>query len=352
MRGTVNNASENVPIAYWNRDDGQAKLNRNDRDNRNDNYGRRSAVKVGVVFNDFIQPPSILPTSMSACCVWNIFVSFAILSSKNNRNLRMATSLCPLAFKRCALLSGLGAFLAITSSDRQSRTLCSKLAPSEYRKRFSVCAVMSTTDLYTSYVRLIMGNVSIDLSLSNVWFSWFAFRRSKKPTKEIDNFAYNLEKELWQLQQELEQKTYRHGGYYTFTVTDNKRRVISVAGIRDRVVHRLLYEYLLPIYDKSFYYDVWSCRPNKGLIGAIGRVQTFVQKSPNIFVWRTDITKFFDHVNRDVLITTLQRKVSDPKALRLLEEVLHSYNKTRGSPRERERERAPAKNTRESRLVI
>ncbi len=90
-------ASENVPISNWNRDDQQANLNRNNPDNRNDNYGVRPAVKVDVEFarllRDLIHPPSILPTSMRALCVWKIFVSLAILSSKNNRNFRTATSL-------------------------------------------------------------------------------------------------------------------------------------------------------------------------------------------------------------------------------------------------------------------
>jgi len=87
------------------------------------------------------------------------------------------------------------------------------------------------------------------LSLSAVWDAWFAFRQGKHRTKEIEEFGYHLERNLWRLQLDLINRTYRHGGYRVFTVMDNKRRVISVAGIRDRVVHRLLYQYLLRHYD-------------------------------------------------------------------------------------------------------
>lgn len=84
-------------------------------------------------------------------------------------------------------------------------------------------------------------------------------------------FSYYLEENLRKLQTDLENGHYTHGGYKTFIVTDNKRREISVASVRDRVVHRILYEYLVPIYDKTFIYDAWSCRKDKGLLGAIER---------------------------------------------------------------------------------
>ena len=38
--------SGNVPIAYWNRDNSQANLNRNDPDNQNANNGFRSSVEI------------------------------------------------------------------------------------------------------------------------------------------------------------------------------------------------------------------------------------------------------------------------------------------------------------------
>ena len=173
----------------------------------------------------------------------------------------------------------------------------------------------------------------MDVGLKNIWNAWFAFRRGKKPTPEMEQFSYYLEENLSLLQRELQDGTYHHRGYHTFTVMDNKRRVISVANIRDRVVHRLLYGYLIFIYNDGFYYDVWSCRPHKGLIGAIERVQKFVRESPRVFVWRTDITKFFNNVNRATLVNILKRKISDPKALWLLQEIIDNFDRgSKGIP--------------------
>ena len=159
-----------------------------------------------------------------------------------------------------------------------------------------------------------MGNVSIDLSLNNIWQSWFKFKRGKKITKEFDYFQYHLEDNLWWLYLELNQNIYYHGPYRRFTVIESKHRDLAVATIRDRVVHRLLYEYLVPIYDKAFIYDTWSCRKNKGLLGAIERTQKFLKKYPNSFIWRADVSKFFDNVDQNTLLDIINRKIQNQKA--------------------------------------
>lgn len=124
----------------------------------------------------------------------------------------------------------------------------------------------------------MIGNESIDLSLKNIWESWFKFRKGKKATDELHNFQYYLEKNLYNLFKDLNSGKYRHGNYKKFIVCDNKRREISVASISDRVVHRLIYDYLGKIYDKTFIYDAWSCRKGKGLLGAIEKTVCFLQR--------------------------------------------------------------------------
>ena len=178
-----------------------------------------------------------------------------------------------------------------------------------------------------------MTGSDIDLSLGNIWKSWFNFKKGKRKTPEFHGFQYYLEKNLSELQAELKNGTYKHGSYRQFTVCDNKRREIAVARIRDRTVHRLVYDYLIPIFDKIFIYDAWSCRTGKGLPGAIERAQGFLEKNPQAYVWRADIKKFFDSVDQAVLMELIQSRISDPKILRLIREVVGSYPTTQ---RERE----------------
>jgi len=171
-----------------------------------------------------------------------------------------------------------------------------------------------------------MGNDnSIDLSLRNIWQSWFNFKKGKRMTAKLHAFQFYLEQNLSDLHRDLENGTYRHGGYRKFTVCDNKLREIACAGVRDRVVHRLLYDCLVPIFDKAFIYDAWSCRKDKGLMGAIERAQTFLKKNPLAYVWRADIRKFFDSADQEVLMRFIERRITDPKAVRLIQEVISSF---------------------------
>lgn len=165
--------------------------------------------------------------------------------------------------------------------------------------------------------------------------SWRLFRQGKIASRETIEFEYFLEDNLGWLQADLASGSYRHGGYRQFEVTDNKRRIIKVAAIRDRVVHRLIYEYLKPIFDQTFIYDAWSCRKGKGLIGAIKRTQEFLRQKPAGFVWRSDVKKFFDNVDREILFGLIARKIVDYKAIGIIKEIIFSE----AIPmRERERE--------------
>lgn len=173
-----------------------------------------------------------------------------------------------------------------------------------------------------------MGSVvkSIDVSLPHIWKIWYEFRKGKKRTTELDTFTYCLEENLEKLHKDLVTGNYQHGLYRTFPLTDTKRRLISVASIRDRVVHRLLYEYLTPIFDKTFIYDAWSCRQGKGLLSAILRAQKFLQRYRYAYVWRSDVTKFFDNVDQNILLQLLCRKVKDVRAIYILGNIIRSYS--------------------------
>ena len=171
----------------------------------------------------------------------------------------------------------------------------------------------------------MIGKEVINLGLDNIYRSWFEYRKGKNPNIDLDNFQYNLEHELFSLWKDLQNGTHKHGGYREFTVCENKKREISVASVRDRVVHRLGYDYLTEIYDKTFIYDAWSCRKNKGLIGAIERTQVFMKQYSDGFIWRADISKFFDSVDHNVLLEILKLRITNEKTIGLLTEIITSF---------------------------
>ncbi|HUC96111.1 MAG TPA: reverse transcriptase/maturase family protein [Candidatus Saccharimonadales bacterium] len=172
---------------------------------------------------------------------------------------------------------------------------------------------------------MIGSSSDIDISVANIWQAWRLFRKGKRSSYEIEVFEYDLEKNILLLACDLQDYSYRHGSYRQFIVNDSKKRLIAVASIRDRVVHRLLYEYLVDIFDKTFIYDVWSCRPNKGLLGAIERTKHHTRSYCDGWIWRSDVQKFFDNINRDILKKLIRNRVKGDIANYLLNGVIDSY---------------------------
>jgi RNA-directed DNA polymerase len=170
----------------------------------------------------------------------------------------------------------------------------------------------------------MMGSVSIDTSVEALWNCWQRFSSGKRRTPAFERFRYDLEANLRALSEEAVGE-YRHGSYATFTVRDPKCRLIAVAPIRDRLIHRLLYENLVARFDDVFLYDVWSCRQEKGLLRAIHRAQAFLHSFPRSWVWRADIARFFESVDHALLRRCLRRRVTDERTWFLLDQVIDSY---------------------------
>src|SRR5205807_606539 len=107
---------------------------------------------------------------------------------------------------------------------------------------------------------------------------WREFKRGKTKKEDVQEFERHLMKNLIDLHVDLKNKTYKHGTYQHFIVSDPKRRDIHKANVRDRVLHHALYRRLYLFFDSTFIADSYSCRNNKGTHRAIKRLEVFVRK--------------------------------------------------------------------------
>lgn len=172
-------------------------------------------------------------------------------------------------------------------------------------------------------------------SVENLFQAWGEFRKGKRKRKDLQVFERHLEDNLFVLQNALQTKKYRHGNYQEFYVHDPKRRHIHKASVQDRVVHNLLYKYLYQLFDRSFIYDSYSCRLQKGTHKGVKRLEYFARKVSKNYAgpcWalKLDIKKFFANVDHAILMKLLEKKVKDQDILWLLREVIDSF--TSGTP--------------------
>lgn len=168
------------------------------------------------------------------------------------------------------------------------------------------------------------------ISLENLLAAWYEFKRGKGKKQDVQEFEFNLEDNLFQLHQDLKNKNYRHGAYSSFFVYDPKLRHIHKAAIRDRLLHHAVFRFLYPIFDKKFIYDSYSCRLRKGTHRGVTRLRQFTRKvSTNYripaYALKCDIRKFFHSVNHDILLSLIEKEISDSGVLWLIKEILESY---------------------------
>lgn len=89
------------------------------------------------------------------------------------------------------------------------------------------------------------------LSWDNLLLAYRRCRRGKRSRPDAARFDFEWEANLLALRRELESGTYVPGAYRHFYIHDPKKRRISAAPFRDRVVHHALVNVLEPLYDKE-----------------------------------------------------------------------------------------------------
>lgn len=161
-----------------------------------------------------------------------------------------------------------------------------------------------------------------------------AFRKAKKrtKTKEAYKFEFNLERNILSLKKEINDNIYTPQKYKYFILKGLKNREISVASFRDRVIHHAIVNILEPIFEKTFIFDSYANRKNKGLLKAIKRLQSFIKTNKEYYL-KCDIKKYFDNIEYTILVHKIKRKIKDRNILRLVEKIIRNDNfKVKGLP--------------------
>ena len=159
-------------------------------------------------------------------------------------------------------------------------------------------------------------------SWSNLLRAWHAAARGKRGQPNVAAFEYRLEENLLALQSELRSGCYRPGLYTSFLIHEPKRRLISAAPFRDRVVHHALCQIIEPAFERSFVADSFANRVGRGTHRALDRLQHFTRRFR--FALPCDRRQFFPSVDHEILFDTLAGKVSDADVLRLCRLILDS----------------------------
>ena len=109
----------------------------------------------------------------------------------------------------------------------------------------------------------------------------------------------------------------------TIDKPDGGKRLLGIPNVLDRLIQQAIVQVLTPVFDPSFSESSHGFRPNRSAHGAAKQVQRTIRQRYR-FVVDMDLSKFFDRVQHDVLMSRLARKVSDKRVLKLIGRYLRA----------------------------
>jgi hypothetical protein len=155
-------------------------------------------------------------------------------------------------------------------------------------------------------------------TFEKIYRAYLDCRKTKRKTINALKFEWNLERNIFLLQKELETKKYKPGRSICFVVKEPCPREIFAASFRDRVVHHLLVREVESIWERHFIFDTFACRKNKGTHLAVKRLKKLAKKasenhSKEAFYLQLDISGFFMAINRNILYLLFEKMVWQQK---------------------------------------
>lgn len=139
----------------------------------------------------------------------------------------------------------------------------------------------------------------------------------------IERFELHLSEELERLQEQLRNGTYEPQSVKRAWIPKGggEKRPLGIPTVRDRVVQTALRNVLEPIYEAKFAEHSYGFRPQRGAKDALRRVDELL-KAGYRHVVDADIEKYFDTIDKSLLLARVKEEVADGKVLALVEKYL------------------------------
>jgi retron-type reverse transcriptase len=161
-------------------------------------------------------------------------------------------------------------------------------------------------------------------TFANLHAAWAKARRGKRRRRDVAKFELRMESHLLQLEQALRDGSYRPGRYRSFYIREPKRRKISAAPFRDRVVHHALVQVIEPIWEVRFSNASYACRVGKGTHRAANHAQALLRRYR--YVLKADVAQFFPSIDHAILVDLLRRQIACRPTLDLCRRIIAGGN--------------------------
>jgi len=138
-----------------------------------------------------------------------------------------------------------------------------------------------------------------------------------------DELEQHLQANWWILKDKLLKGTYVPSPVRRVVIPkpSGGTRMLGIPTVQDRLIQQLLLQVLTPIFDPQFSEHSYGFRPGRSPQDAVRAAQQYAEKGKD-WVVDLDITKFFDHVNHDILLGRIAGTIRDKRMLGLIGKYL------------------------------
>ena len=165
----------------------------------------------------------------------------------------------------------------------------------------------------------------------NIKACYYEVMRNTKNKRQVYKLQNNAKNVIRTIYEELKNERYVVGKYNVFIIYEPKRRTIVSQGMKDKIVNHLiareiLYPAILPCLVP---FNVAS-RPGMGTKKALEYLERyrrqFAAKNEKYFMLKCDISRFFLSIDHKILKKKVRRRIKDPRALKIVFNVIDSYS--------------------------
>lgn len=100
-------------------------------------------------------------------------------------------------------------------------------------------------------------------------------------------------------------------------------RMLGIPTVLDRFIQQMLLQAMTPIWEPQFSEHSYGFRPGRSAHDAVRAAQEYARAGKD-WVVDLDITKFFDHVNWDILMGKIAKVIRDKRVLKLIGKYLRA----------------------------
>ena len=103
---------------------------------------------------------------------------------------------------------------------------------------------------------------------------------------------------------------------------NGKQRPLGIAALEDKIVQQAVVTVLNEIYEEDFRGFSYGFRPGRGQHMALDALYVAIKRKRVSWILDLDIKSFFDNISHEKLVQLIEKRIADPRVLRLIQKWL------------------------------